>query len=435
MVIASKRSSKRLITFDLVKSVAILGMVFLHSFLYNWEGAEDARILPGDPPPDVIVQVLFYIISMAGLFFIISSALTSYKAYNRLVSKKNTLKQLTWSGIITGIVIYFVHFFFILVVKPESGYLYLWILNDPEQPILSLSQMLQALIHQDALAIIGLNLIVVSLVLNLLFRNEGYTRSTRNYVILGIVGTVILALTPFVRSILFPIVQAAIDNEKYLFAMMINSLCGDWFPLFPYLGYAFYGLILGLALAKKESYNKSSLVLFSVGLVWLLIGSLGLKIRFGSIYTGLYEELSHRGMVFRSFLQYSQIGLSLLLIVFLLRVLDYRPDEIREKYIKKLSWLNRSGLVSLTIFLYEALVKALFGRLLYFIWPLWAKEMWSIAIFGFISVMFWIVIAKLWQSINFKGSLEWTIPKIVELFTGKKTDKFVHSLPNGSHAK
>lgn len=420
-------SSKRLITFDFVKSFAILGMVFLHSFLYNWEGAQEARILPGDPPPDVIVQVLFYIISMAGLFFIISSALTSYKAYNRLVSKKNTLKQLTWSGVITGIVIYFVHFFFLLVVNPESGYFYLWILNDPEYPILSWSQMLQALVHQDALAIIGLNLIIVSLVLRVLFRNEGYTKSIRNYIVLGVAGTIILVLTPFMRTLLFPVVQTAINDERYLFAMMVNTLCGDWFPLFPYLGYAFYGLLLGLVLAKKESYNTFSLIGFSVGLVWLLIGSLGLKFTFGSIYTGLYEELSKRGMVFRSLLQYSQVGLSLILILLLLRLFDYRPEDMRNKYKTKLNWLNRTGLISLTIFLYEALVKALFGKLLYSLWSSWAKEMWSIAIFGFVSVLFWIFTAKLWQTIDFKGSLEWIIPKIVELLTGKKTDKFVYS--------
>ena len=59
------------------------------------------------------------------------------------------------------------------------------------------------LLEPGTLSLIAQSVVIISVFLVLLLRNGGHERARRNYIVLGLTGTLIVVLSPFVRSHLY----------------------------------------------------------------------------------------------------------------------------------------------------------------------------------------------------------------------------------------
>jgi hypothetical protein len=123
-------------------------------------------------------------------------------------------------------------------------------------------------------------------------------------------------------------------------------------------------------------------------------------------------------------LNVNQIGFAFIGFFVLLWILDYRSEEFKAKRYKRNQWLYRVGKISLTVFTVESAVRLLWGHVWTWIIPGWDEALYVVFAFGLFNMLTWIIIAKLWEKVGYKGSVEWCLMKGIELATGKKSNKF-----------
>jgi amino acid transporter len=113
-----------------------------------------------------------------------------------------------------------------------------------------------------------------------------------------------------------------------------------------------------------------------------------------------------------------QLGVYLMIIIILLRLIDFKSEDKQEKIVEKVSPIIMFGRASLTIFVFEAFVATIFHVFLDFINPKWNTEAYTVLIFGLFNLAFWWVILYFWRKKDFKGSVEWTGVYIIRKLSG-----------------
>jgi hypothetical protein len=367
-----------------------------------------------------MVLILFYLLTMAGLFYVVMGAVNSYMMYSRIKSKRNTIRQIAGSGAIMGVFLLASHYIFRWLLSADSGVLYYlihdgkWTSPDPKW-----------IIGTCTLAMLGYTSIMLPVVLGFLFRHQGYKKQRRNYLILLISGTIILAVTPFIRDAFARDVVQFIELGKYVEAIFLGAFVYDLFPIFPYIAYGFYGAILGIALARGEDKKTVLGVLLVGGIFWLVLGFAGNSF-YGGLDPTLYRDFSHTAIYNKTFQQYSQIGFFMIAVMIGLMIFDYIPEEKRRRRHAHFKFIRRFSLISLTIFLFEGLVMAVFRTVMDAI-PIfdgWDDSLAIIALVAFGHVYLWAQAAKQWEKIGYVGSVEWFILKVIGWISGKRSEKF-----------
>lgn len=255
--------------------------------------------------------------------------------------------------------------------------------------------------------IIGLSGFVVPTIMILLSRNSGFEKVRRNKIILGALAVTILAVTPSLSFALEPIVEDLFINGNYLGGFLLALLVAPYFPIFPIIAYALLGGILGISLARDD--KKRNITIF-----WLLFG-------FAMLSIGNYLLLTFllRFEIYNfNFVRFMQLGVYIFIIIILLRLIDFKPEEKREKIVKNVSPIIMFGRASLTIFVFEAFVATIFHVTLDLINPRWNTEAYVVLIFGVFNLAFWWGILYLWKKIDFKGSVEWTGVYVIKKLSG-----------------
>ncbi|MHA1447518.1 MAG: hypothetical protein ACTSSN_12555, partial [Candidatus Heimdallarchaeaceae archaeon] len=77
---------------------------------------------------------------------------------------------------------------------------------------------------------------------------------------------------------------------------------------------------------------------------------------------------------------------------------------------------------SLTFFLLERPISELVALILNLLIPGWNNYVWTSILFGLFMLLFWFLIAFLWNMVDFKGSFEWLLSKMFKI-TKYQTDK------------
>jgi hypothetical protein len=437
---------KRVQTFDFIRALATIGLVILHSLYYQWTGVTDVDPLPGEALPSFDVQFLSYIIYLAGLFFMISGAVQAMTILNKAKSKKYSEKlsenkflfRYCSGGALMGVVLLIYHFAYNLLFNPLSGQFILLLKEGASLEALNTEEFYQILFHRDAPSILGLNFIFVSIVAFLLFRNGGWQKRKRNLIILAIIATSILVLTPFVRFWLFEPGVEALKNQQWLLMNFLTSLYDIYFPVFPYTGFALYGMMMGIILTEESPKKLYKKIFIPFGLLYFIIGLILLATQFGGLYFGLAQypnpdaslfdiydlELVRDGMYFRTFLNYNQLGLAFLAFYGFFHIFDFVSAEKKERRIYRNRAIFRLGNISLTVFIIEGVVRLLWGHVFTWIYPTWNDSLYVTFAFGVFNVVFWIFLAWHWSKINYVGSLEWIMIKLVLFISGRKSQKF-----------
>jgi len=262
------RHPKRFITFDLVRGIAIIGVIVFHRML--WDFYAPTRLASGNFEISLAEGFLIFFFSMAGVFYVISGCVTAYVTYHRLSSGRNKPKHIIYGGWVTGLSLIGFHYifrlFFVRATDTDTAIITYFIFSGTYQGISPLT-----VFNVGTLQMIGITSIFVSTLLGIIFRNEGLKQIKRAYSIFLIIGVIVLVLTPYLQTLLFPsLVEAiAVDNWGYFF--FVSPIVYGLFPMFPFLSFGCFGAMLGIALGREEDPKTIKIALILVSLLFWAI--------------------------------------------------------------------------------------------------------------------------------------------------------------------
>ena len=389
-------------------------VVIFHRLMYTWTGAEDFFTDETAFLDMPWFTAIMFFAGMGGIFSTISGIVTSYSTYNRINIAQTKKKAILVGALISflwlTIVGYTRKFLFGSKAYFEGDFYYGFVTGSLRLKEFYVPQ-LELFYYTSTLMIIGLSGFVVPVLMILLFRNGGIEKIRRNKTILGVLAAIILVLTPILSILLEPIGTDAFLNGNYFTGFLIALLVNPYFPIFPILAYAILGGILGISLARGEKKRNITITWSLVGFVFLSIGN-----------TLLISAL-RRGFYNFNFVRFMQLGTYFMIIILLLNLIDFKPKEKQEKIVKNFAPVMRFGRTSLTIFVLEAFVAAIFHFIYDLIVPGWNDELIMVLLFGVFNLALWWVILLFWEKKEFKGSIEWLGGQIIRKLSGTTSKK------------
>jgi hypothetical protein len=436
---------KRIFSLDVIKGIAVLGVVIFHRILFDYSVTYKIANegLEAEAWQYALFAVFGIFLSMAGIFYLLSGTVNSYSFSKRLSSKDKNYyypaSKLLAATTIAAIFYMIVHYLYAMLLGSgfgETGFTGLipGLFMTGEV----LPKGINQIIRTTTLSMVAITVFVVPIVVALLVRGEGQEKVKRNYIVLFLLGTAFIFLSIFLR----PPVAAMIDiakadleqavTQNNIIAIVLNILLAIIYallvrnqaPIFPFLGYGFYGAIIGIALFRQEDKRKIRNYLLAFGIISFIIGGFSFMVD-----TGL-NPAQLTGYTFEEALQYAllrfqELSIFAFLILAGLFLIDYQPEEKKMMRVQQTTILRRFGMMSLTVYALEG-VLAGFVR---FIIDLFLKEFgWRdniLFILGYIAILviLWHVILIFWERKNYVGSLEWFTTHFVKLLSGKKSNK------------
>ena len=410
-----RRLDKRIHSLDIFRGLGIAIIIIIHRIHYHWTGMSNPQIMGqymrSSLAPLIFITIAFF--TMAGIFYVISGTANSFMFSKRLMARKNTSQQLFLGGILSGVWFFILNYFQRIFLM--NGFLLGSFGEDPEYPIGLFIGYLQnpeqvtfrfnQITEPGTLAVIGLILISVSCVLYLLTRKNGFENPKKIYTTLAIFAATFLLASPFIKYLLLPVYDQTYASGNYAAAFFLGFFSHE-FSLFPYLGYGFCGSIFGIAIARKESYHSLQQKIFTMTKLLFFFGLLALAV--GNRATALGERLMGAGI------SYIELAIFLLLGLFGFKYWDLASKEKAIKRQKRTRSMQRFGKLALTIYLFEPLVAELLKMIIdRFFGSTWPNNLLLVIVFGFICLIFWAIIIRIWENIAYTGSIEWFSKKIL----------------------
>ncbi|MFH0761407.1 MAG: hypothetical protein V2A67_07875 [Bacteroidota bacterium] len=427
---ADQYPGRRIVALDIIRGIAIISIVVLHRLHYNWSAAGPGRAI-GDNAAPWVLYVLFYLITMAGIFALITGTVTSLRAYQRNAGGRSSPIQLLYGGLATGLWILALHYaqriFFangFLEGRFPIGILLGWIRTGETVPLAP-----NLYYESNALSMIGSVVILVTLVLFLVLRSRKSRKLKRDIKLYIILGTLILIATPIVRYELGLYKSILTGNQDYFGLTLINLLTGGY-GMFPFLAYGLYGAAIGAALTGSISPLKLKRVLLLCGLAFFLAGGVGFFILggwdFNNIFANTLSNQFH-WILFRL----NQLGFFLILYWLFLSVIDFAASGRKERTLRFFYPARVFGMLSLTVFFSEPILAELLKKIWDPVFPGWNDHLLPVILFGLFCLIIWWFLLKLWwKTVRFAGSLEWLGAAAIRLLSGKKSTRFSFNFMN-----
>lgn len=413
----------RVVTFDVLRGIAIGAMVFLHNAAFHLASLAEAL---RDPPPWL---VLFgFLLLWAGLFGVVSGAANATATLRRLQRVRHIPGQ-TWhypnslvsAAVQTFAILFVLHWTWTIAIGNSA------VTADANDPTLRVTMLLgwiyygfvprvhpENWVFASALWMIGSNVLLTSLALRWYYRrqpphpNDGLTRY-----LLGL-AAVVLALTPLLRALLFPLMQnlVAQGGVAIATAVPLALLVNDPNPIFPFFAYGLLGAVVGVALVRDEPRPRLYRRLAGCGLLLLLVGVAGLA-ALGGLVLADREGIWGQSPIYFASLSYVLLGLFAWLLVGLLALLDPGPESARRPWRPRgMALLLRFGRASLTMFLLEGGLGMVLRVCLDAVVPAWNVSLPVAFAFGLSNVVLWHGILLLWEKVDYRYSMEWWLERI-----------------------
>ncbi|MFA6525530.1 MAG: acyltransferase family protein [Patescibacteria group bacterium] len=390
--------SKRLLSLDLIRGVGIMGVVFLHAALYHFAGIFD---LDMDNPP-LVVTIIGFLLMWAGLFAIISSFGYAYRISSRLEEggdNNKVVKSLFFKGAVLLILatIYFVFIGPAIIEFDTRSFLTSMIdglLMRGHFPSFSFERF----VYIDALAMMGWNLVFLSLVVWLFKLRAG--NKFKFAKILLILGSLIV-LSSAVRIPLFEWYENYIKNGNHFMVWLVSQFINKNNPIIPYIGFGFIGAAFGIFSSDEWLHFKKKFA-YLFGLFWFITGAVVMFL--------LPDTMLERTIDWTWYsIMLAQLGIFILIILGIQALVD---NPKRENFFRKrMKLINYFGVISLSIFFLETLLRELYAHLWNSVWPGWNDTINMTLLFGATLVVIWSGFVYLWKRCGNKGSLEWMLTK------------------------
>ncbi len=397
--------NERIRSLDLVRGMAIMLIIFLHSSTYNFAWI---HLLDFSNPP-IIVVLMSFMALWGGVFIIYSMAV------NTLMLGSVTRDEMSFRPfaflIMAGLLYLVVHF----ILNFFLGRWNIDFVNN--QPMVTATAYLfrnGSLTAPDSIKLfdgssvgtIGMNLIILNLLLFLIFRKGTLNKTGYFYLIAGSAGIAIMLLS-FVRINIFPFFDGLVESRSYFSGILLSFLLANPYPLMPYLAYGIFGSMIGLMIYQEKD-RLLKRVMVPVGLFFLVYGITGMM---------SFDKTISKPDFFWYFKTNFELGAFILMIV-LCRFYPSPGSPVLSKLVI-IQWFSR---VSLTIYLLETTVSEVFRLAGLRLFPGWNDTINGCLAFGAVNIIFWTVVLFFWRKVNFKYSLEYFWVALFERL-GKKSTK------------
>jgi len=448
--IVNHKLPQRLITLDILRGIAIFGMILVHvsyklfdaSWLMNSFYSGNLNF---SPFTWFLIIFLGYFGTWHG-FFLFISAIVNSLVFSRKVRAGCNIRKLLSKNIIGGTIIiligylveglgYWGYFGTALRTGDWSNF----------RPFLSESFWIQTL------QIIGFAIIINGIILFFLLKNEGYKKIRKNIIIYTFLIIFVLIATPFINDVIsktyipgWPDIYI-VSNYFNPKTWLLNIIIGPKFPLFPFLCSAFLGSIIGLFLSNPKAKRKNLLHFIIAAIVMIVLGFLLVLIGFIS------PSLAQQYHIF-SFTTIEnppaigtylvRLGGQIILVMILLNQIEFKGkgEQFADKFIHK--FFRKWGTLSLTI--YSLNILELLPRWVltivtqkttgvslmnHYVIP---KEHFYLIIFIVIYVLlYYELLVEILLSLKMKGSVEWLYVKLQNSFSSIKSNKLKSGILKG----
>lgn len=394
-------NNKRFGSLDFLRGFALISVIFFHTSVYNY--ANIHKIDFSNPP--IAVVLISFLVLWGGLLIFYSGVVNSFMLSKRTDKEFAFVhtKHLLYAG---GLLIVF-HFLLNIIFGRWSND---FVNNQPDMTFVanSIRSMQFSLPHLtkyfegSSLSTIAFNLIIVSLIVYFLLRDNGIKKVGRNQLILGGLGFIIMLLS-FVRVYVYKWLPSAIESKNYALALLFSFTIANPYPLLPYLAYGMFGVMIGLMIYLRRN-DLLKHVMLPIGGFFLIFGIIG---------TLNFEKTISTPDFFWYYKTQLELGVFILAAVIVFLTL-----EKREQITNKLAFIKWFSRVSLTVYMLETLVSEIFRKILDVTIPMWNQTINGCLMFGASNVILWVIILYFWSRARFKYSLEYYW---VRLFT--KLDK------------
>ena len=381
---------ERIESLDLLRGLAIMLIILFHSSIYNF--ANIHRLDFSNPP--LIVVLMSFMGLWGGVFIIYSMTLNTIMLGERTRDGMN-FKPFYFT-IVAGVIYIGVHYLLNLFL----GRWNVDFVNN--RPVLTLTAYflrngsfsapaVMKLFDGSSIGTIGLNLILLSLVLFLVFRKGTMDRTIWFYPAAGATAIIIMLLS-FVRVYLHPYFVQQIESENYFTALALSFLLANPYPLLPYLAYGIFGMMMGLMIFQEKDHLLKR-IMIPLGVFFIIYGLTGMM---------SFEKTISKPDYFWYFKTSFELGLFVLMVV-LCRFFP-SPGSILLSKLPLIRWFSR---VSLTIYLLETTLSELVRIAGSALLPGWNETINGCLAFGAINIVIWSVILFFWQKSGFRYSLEY----------------------------
>lgn len=422
---------ERIATLDFLRGFAIFCMTLMHTFEhlydYTWVKKDVNKILEELPLPILILGLIFgFFMAWNSLFLLISSIVNALSITNR-ARKGVPIQHIISKQIITGIGILLAGVF-----ADNLGY---W--GYFGQSILTgdwknLRPLWQRFFTINTLQMIGWSMIITGIIHALLMRKEGFKKFIRNIFVYAGLVIGVLVVTPFlhnwVDNMQWVVPEnpppSIYDNTKWpseyfqaenasFKTWILAILAGDLQPIFPYIGTAFIGSMLGLTFARTKPVKRLPLIGGLSGLGIMGIGGIFLKYGFYSLSNGR-PAMGNYLVIF---------GGEICAIMLLLWLVEYRGKSNKFANNFVIKHFRLWGMASLTIYclqILEILPRYVLSTFISFHTPInllesslfgYGKEYLAFLV-GVFVIIYFESLVYIWSKFNFRYSFEWFIVKM-----------------------
>jgi len=397
--------SDRIQSLDLLRGLAVMLIILFHSSIYNFA---NIHLLDFSNPPIIVVLISFMGL-WGGMFIIYSMALNTLMLGTATRSDRSFRPFLF--PIVAGLIYIAVHFLLNLFL----GRWNVDFVNN--QPLLTGTAYLlrngslqtpetMKLFDGSSVGTIGMNLILLSPILSIIFRKRGMDSNGHFYWVAGLTGSAIMLLS-FVRVWIYPFFADQTESGNYLAGILLSFLIANPYPLLPYLAYGIFGVMIGLMIHQRRDLLLKKLMV-PLGLFFLVYGIAGMM---------NFDKTISKPDFFWYFKTNFELGLFILMVV-LCRFIPAPGSRLLSGLIL-IQWFSR---VSLTIYLLETTVSESLRIAGLRLIPGWNETINGCLLFGAINIIIWAVILFFWQKVGFRYSLEYFWVILFEKL-GKKSTK------------
>lgn len=413
----------RVVTFDVLRGMAIGAMVFLHNGAFHL--AALGEVLKS-PPPWLVV--FGFLLLWAGLFGVVSGAANATATVRRLQRQPfvdgrpwHYPRALMAGAVQTFLILFVLHWVWTVVVGNSA------VTDDPNDPTLRVT-LVPGLIYYgffprvhpenwvfaSALWMIGANVLLVSLALRWFYRrhppHDG--DGVQRYMLLLAAG--VLLITPFLRALLFEPMTTLVAQRGAAIAAAVPLalLINDPNPVFPFFAYGLVGAIAGVALVRGEPRAILYRRLGRGGVVLVVLGGVGVAAA-GGVVLAEREHVWGQGPLYFAALSYALLGIFAWVLVGLLALLDPGADSPRQPWRPAaLRPVLRFGRLSLTIFMLEGMLGMVLRVGIDALFAGWNATVGFVLAFAAGNVLLWHFILVYWERVDYRYSLEWWLARI-----------------------
>ncbi len=429
---------KRVITFDFLRGIAIIGVLLFHVF--NIAFAQQAKYVTdaidnGDPLEPywyAIAIPLMIFGAFNGMFLMISAAsnaISVNKQWLSMVVTKNmdktiVFKKILGSQVLRGALIWVFGFISEGILATLLGD-WMKVVNYLDNPANGLPDpfwysLLKGFFFTNILYTIGISLIITSFI-QLVYLKSGKPRAMMAKVLL-LVAIVCIALMPVIQKYIYPLFDNGVDNTgtdtfsnnlfgidsgELIARLILTPFIGRLTPLIPYFSCAAIGLLFSVHINERAITPE-----FLQKMFWLGVIFVGCAIPIGAVF-GFDIGQRERSIFFMTFIT----GFEIICTTWMIYMVDFRRKTRLDLFLKTTVWLRRFGVMTLTLWMLQytmvfpiILIELVTG------WPIVGLPAgvlpgglngWQLGIVLLCMLGMWHLVLLAWERGRFIGSLEW----------------------------